>query len=899
MKFIKITLVLALACIVIGLGTIFGFYYYLKPQLPDVATLKNVELQTPMQVYTHDGKLIAQFGEKRRVPLRLDDIPQELVDAIIATEDSRFYEHYGFDPIGITRAAIAVISTGSASQGASTITQQLARNFFLSNEKKIMRKIKEIFIAVHIEQLLTKQEILELYLNKIYLGHRSYGVGAAAQVYFGKNIQDLTLGELAVIAGLPKAPSTMNPIYSIERATARRNVVLGRMLSEHKITQAQYDDARAEDLSGETHGSQPQVRAPYVAEIARAWMVRKFGEEAAYTSGMRIYTTVDSKLQNAANIAAVNNLINYDERHGYRGEEKIAWQPGATALDQDGLISYLRAAPSYGAMRPAVVTKIDGKTAQVFIKQYGYQTIEWDGMNWARRFKTDKTQGPAPKKAADILAVGQQIWVRPTDISRILTPEPEAVASTVAANDEKASDDNATDTESATADIAKPIVWRLSQIPNANTAMVSIEPTSGRVTSLVGGFNFVHNKFNRATQSLRQVGSSIKPFIYSAAIDDGMTLASLVNDAPINQWDESAGTAWRPKNSPPTYLGPTRLRIGLAQSKNVMAVRVLREVGLDKTRDYLTRFGFAKDNTPRSETIALGAGSLTPIQMAQGYSVFANGGYYVEPFYIERVENPYGDIRFQANPTVICKHHCDNHLVTDVTAHAQSHEVKLTELTNEKGEHVAHEEVHTRYAPRVITPQTAFLVRELMYSNVWGGGSWSKGTGWNGTGYRAQALKRRDIGGKTGTTNSSKDAWYSGFGPNVVAVTWVGFDSHNRNLGRTAKNANLGKKQSSGGEAGAKTAQPAWIDFMRVALADTPPQKKQVPRNIIQARIDRNSGLLTHKADETSRFEYFLNGTQPTEYEPDNTGNNLYGDDLFSDGDSSGSDSDENSGSLF
>ncbi|OBT10075.1 penicillin-sensitive transpeptidase [Vibrio sp. UCD-FRSSP16_10] len=883
MKFIKITLVLALACIVLGLGTIFGFYYYLKPQLPDVATLKDVELQTPMQVYTHDGKLIAQFGEKRRVPLKLDDIPQELIDAIIATEDSRFYEHYGFDPIGITRAAVAVISTGSASQGASTITQQLARNFFLSNEKKIMRKIKEIFIAVHIEQLLTKQEILELYLNKIYLGHRSYGVGAAAEVYFGEDIKDLTLGELAVIAGLPKAPSTMNPIYSIERATTRRNVVLGRMLAEHKITQAQFDDARAEDLNGETHGSQPEVRAPYVAEIARAWMVKKFGEEAAYTSGMRIYTTVDSKLQNAANIAAVNNLINYDERHGYRGEEKVAWKPDALPQDQSEFTKYLRSQPSYGAMRPAIVTKIDGKTAQVFIKTYGYQTIEWDGMSWARRFKTDKTQGPSPKKASDILEVGQQVWVRPTDVARILTPQSDVVAE---ANQ-----------EDETAPEVTPIVWRLSQIPSANTAMVSIEPTSGRITSLVGGFNFVHNKFNRATQSLRQVGSSIKPFIYSAAIDDGMTLASLINDAPINQWDESAGTAWRPKNSPPTYLGPTRLRIGLAQSKNVMAVRVLRAVGLDKTRDYLTRFGFAKEHTPRSETIALGAGSLTPVQMAQGYSVFANGGYYVEPFYIERVENPYGEVRFQANPTVICKHHCDNHLVTDVTAHAQNQEVALTELTNEKGESIAHQDAQPRYAPRVVTPQTAFLVRELMYSNIWGGGTWSKGTGWNGTGFRAQTLHRRDIGGKTGTTNSSKDAWYSGFGPNVVAVTWVGFDNHNRNLGRTAKNTNLGKKQASGGEAGAKTAQPAWIDFMRVALADTPAQHKKVPRKIIQARIDRSSGLLTQKADETSRFEYFLQGTAPTEYEPDNTSNGFYGDDIFS---SDTSDDDgEDSGSLF
>lgn len=861
MKFIKITLALALACIVLGLGTIFGFYYYLKPQLPDVATLKDVELQTPMQVYTQDGKLIAQFGEKRRIPLKLEEMPQQLIDAVIATEDSRFYEHYGFDPIGITRAAVAVISSGSASQGASTITQQLARNFFLSNEKKIMRKIKEIFIAVHIEQLLTKREILELYLNKIYLGHRSYGVGAAAQVYFGKDLKDLTLGELAVIAGLPKAPSTMNPIYSIDRATTRRNVVLQRMLSENKITQQQFDDARAEQLDGEAHGAEIEVSAPYVAEMARAWMVKEFGEEKAYTSGMRIYTTVRSDLQTAANIAAITNLINYDERHGYRGEEKVAWQPADEPMNEQELRKYMRSQPSYGVMRPAVVTKLDEKTAEVYIKGHGYQTIEWDGMSWARRFKTDERQGPAPKSARDIMEVGQQVWARPTDLKHAMTPQIKTE-------------------ESEKAEQEQPIVWRLGQIPNANTAFVSIEPNTGEVTSLVGGFNFVHNKFNRATQSLRQVGSSIKPFIYSAAIDDGMTLASLINDAPINQWDESGGTAWRPKNSPPTYAGPTRLRIGLAQSKNVMAVRVLRAVGLDETRDYLTRFGFDKKNTPRSETIALGAGSLTPVQMAQGYSVFANGGYYVEPYYIERVEAPNGEIRFESNPTLICKSNCDTELTTDVTDQAHSAEIELTEISDEDGVPVPEQE--TRYAPRVITAQTAFLVRELLYSNVWGGGNWAKGTGWNGTGFRAQALKRRDIGGKTGTTNSSKDAWYSGFGPETVAVSWVGFDSHDRNLGRTERNSNLGKSQVTGGEAGAKTAQPAWIDFMRVALSDEPVQRKKVPSNIVQARIDRSSGLLTYKADETSRFEYFLRGTAPTEYEPESSGDNLLGGDLFS-----------------
>ncbi len=387
-KFIKRLLVFSLICIILGVTTIFGFYFYVKSDLPDVATLRDVQLQTPMQVFSQDGKLIAQFGEKRRIPLKLEEMPKELIEAVIATEDSRYYEHYGFDPIGITRAAFAVLASGSASQGASTITQQLARNFFLSNEKKVMRKVKEIFIAIHIEQLLSKQEILELYLNKIYLGYRSYGVGAAAQAYFGKEVKDLTLGEIALIAGLPKAPSTMNPIYSVERATNRRNVVLQRMLDEKYITKAEYDAARAEPVLSKFHGAEIELNAPYVAEIARAWMVERYGEEAAYTSGMNVYTTVDSKLQRAANQAAINNLLAYDERHGYRGAEKELWQANQPAWSTAQLSEYLSNEPTYGDMFPAAVLSVEEKSAQVWVKSYGVQTIAWEDMNWARVLST-------------------------------------------------------------------------------------------------------------------------------------------------------------------------------------------------------------------------------------------------------------------------------------------------------------------------------------------------------------------------------------------------------------------------------------------------------------------------------------------------------------------------------
>ncbi|MCC5519984.1 PBP1A family penicillin-binding protein [Vibrio splendidus] len=826
---------------ILGVSTIFGFYYYVKPELPDVATLRDVKLQTPMQVFSQDGKLISQFGEKRRNPVTYDEIPRHLVEALIATEDSRFYEHPGIDPIGITRAALVVAMSGSAKQGASTITQQLARNFFLSNEKKIMRKIKEIFIAIHIEQLLSKEEIMELYVNKIFLGHRSYGFGAAARVYFGKDLPELTLSEIATLAGMPKAPSTMNPIYSIERATHRRNVVLRRMLDEKYITQAEFDEARSETLISKYHGAEIELSAPYVAEVARAWMVERYGE-AAYTSGMKVYTTVDSKLQKAANQAAIKNLLGYDERHGYRGAEKVLWQTAQSAWDQEQIVKHLKSQPTYGDLVPAVVTAVDSKSAQVWVKNQGEGTIEWQGMNWARKFLTDNRQGPAPSQAKEILAVGEQVWVRHEAIT----------------GDEVSEEPTE---ESAEAKLETPVEWRLSQVPNANTAFVAMNPNNGAVLSMVGGFNFVHNKFNRATQSIRQVGSGIKPFIYSAAIDKGLTLASLINDAPINQWDKSQGTAWRPKNSPPTYVGPTRLRIGLAQSKNVMAVRVLREVGLDDTRNYLTRFGFDIDEVPRSETIALGAGSLTPMKVAQGYSVFANGGYYVEPFYISRIETPYGETEFEATPKVVCKDDCQQPMTADPMA-----------------DEFAEQDVDAKvqYAPQVISEQNAFLVREMMYSNIWGGGDWSAGTGWNGTGWRAQPLKRRDIGGKTGTTNDSKDTWYSGYGPGMVATVWVGFDNHNRNLGRTKANSNLGKSQITGAEAGAKTAEPAWVDFMGTALAGVPAQRKEIPENIVRVRIDRETGLLTNKFDSSSMFEYFEKGTEPTEYITERFNDDIY-----------------------
>ena len=834
MKFFKRLLLFVIFCGLVAAGGIVGLYYQLKPELPDVATLAEVELQTPMLVYSQDGLLISQYGEKRRIPVSYHEIPKDLINALIATEDSRFYDHPGIDPIGITRAALVVAMSGSAKQGASTITQQLARNFFLSNEKKIMRKIKEIFIAIHIEQLLTKQEILELYINKVFLGYRSYGFGAAARIYFNKDLNQLTLSEIATLAGMPKAPSTMNPIYSVKRATERRNVVLGRMLDEGYITEAQYQSAKSETIISRYHGIDIELDAPYMAEMARAWAVERYGT-AVYEKGYKVFTTLNADLQHIAEKSTIDNLLAYDERHGYRGAVSKLWDEYSIPWSGEKINQFLKKQPEYGWLKPAVVTFVSEKTAAIQMANNLLAEIPWEGMQWARPFVTDEIQGQAPTSAQDILAEGQQIWVRQQGDQ-----------------------------------------WYLSQVPDANTAMVAMSPENGAIKALVGGFHFTHSKFNRATQSIRQVGSSIKPFIYSAGLESGTTLATLINDAPINQWDASQGVAWRPKNSPPTYDGPTRVRKGLAQSKNVMAVRMLRKVGLDETMDFLTRFGFDRAELPRAESLALGAGSLTPLQMVQGFSVFANGGHYLTPYFISRVEDPYGKVLYMANPQSICKTDCED-IGTDVyrseNFDAQAVIAENAMIGNIHG-----------YAPQMISEQNAFLVREMLEANIWGGGNWRAGSGWNGTGWRAQkVLKRRDIGGKTGTTNDSKDVWYTGYGPDMVATVWLGFDDNSRTLGTTKANAALAKNPITGAESGAKTAQPAWIDFMAGALEGIPVARKELPPQIISVRIDRQTGLLSNRNDNSSMFEYFQEGTEPTELSSANNETNIFesGEELF------------------
>jgi len=839
-KFVKYLFILAVCCILLGAGSIYGLYKYVEPQLPDVATLKDVRLQIPMQVYSADNELIAQFGEKRRIPLTLNQIPPELVKAIIATEDSRFYEHHGVDPVGIFRATSVALFSGHASQGASTITQQLARNFFLSPERKLMRKIKEVFLAIRIEQLLSKDEILELYLNKIYLGYRAYGVGAAAQVYFGKTVDQLTLSEIAVIAGLPKAPSTYNPLYSLDRATARRNVVLSRMLNEGYITQQQYETARNETIDANYHAPEIAFSSPYHAELVRQEMVSRYGEKA-YEDGYKVYTTVKRKDQQAAQQAVRDNVLAYDMRHGYRGPANVLWKVGEAAWDEKKIIETLKGLPGYGPLRAAVVTQANAEEATALLADGSSVSLKMAGVRWARPYRSDTAQGPTPRRVTDVLQAGQQIWVRQVDES-----------------------------------------WWLAQVPDVNSALVSLNPRDGAVLALVGGFDFNQSKFNRATQALRQVGSNIKPFLYTAAMDKGLTLASILNDVPISRWDAGAGSDWRPKNSPAEYAGPIRLRQGLGQSKNVVMVRAMRAMGVDYAAEYLQRFGFPAQNIVHTESLALGSASFTPMQVARGYAVMANGGFLVDPYFITKIENEQGDSIFEARPKVACpecdlpviygetpkSNVLDNSNVEDVAVsqEQQNAAVPMPQLEQVNRALVARSQPQ-EYAPHVISTPLAFLMKSALNSNVFGE------PGWQGTGWRAgRDLQRKDIGGKTGTTNSSKDAWFSGYGPGVVTSVWIGFDDHRRDLGRTTASGAI-KDQISGYEGGAKSAQPAWDAFMKAILEGVPEEPLTPPPGIVSVNIDRSTGQLANGGN--SREEYFIEGTQPTQHAVHEVGTTL------------------------
>ncbi len=785
-KLFKTTLVTLSALFILGVSAIFGVYLYLSPDLPSIETLKEVKLQVPLRVYTADKKLISEFGEMKRSPLTFDEIPQSMIDAILSAEDNRYFEHPGVDYQGILRAVINLAMTGKKSQGGSTITMQVARNFFLSSEKTYLRKINEIFLSFKIESELSKEEILELYLNKIYLGHRSYGVAAAAQVYYGKTMEQLSIAETAMIAGLPKAPSRFNPITNLKRAVTRRNYVLGRMHALNYIDTNTYEDALNTEDNAKLHGLSIEVSAPHVAEMVRSQMVKQYGDEQTYTGGYKVITTVDSRLQVAANNALRRALLDYDARHGYRGTlGHVDFSNLPTIESWNQLFKKI---PKVGYLTPAVVLALEEQAATVLLNSdiNHIVHIPWGGLSWARTYINDNKRGPKLKTAANVLKEGDLIY---------LQPDPKHG-------------------------------WRLSQPPQVEGALISVSAHDGHIIALNGGYDFHRSNFNRVTQAFRQPGSNFKPFIYSAALEKGFTLASMINDAPVVFDDPGLESAWRPENYSGKFFGPTRLRQALIKSRNLVSIRLMRSIGIPYALEYVSRFGFDTNSLPHDLSLALGSGAITPLQLSAGYAVLANGGYSVTPYLIQQIIDGNDEVIFEANPATVCRRDCMipadeiDALILDETNNGSLPPLNI--------------------AKRVVSEENTYLMTSMLRDVIK-----------RGTGRRALQLKRSDLAGKTGTTNDQQDAWFSGYNADVATIAWVGFDQI-RSLGNR--------------ETGGRAALPMWIYYMKEALKGVPEKPFERPAGLITVRIDPENGLLAESNQPGAIFEIFRSEYAPTRY---------------------------------
>ncbi|GAD60741.1 penicillin-binding protein 1A [Aquipseudomonas alcaligenes] len=767
------------SCVAAFCGLVLSFsgaFLYLSPGLPSVESLRSIQLQIPLRVYSSDGKLIAEFGEMRRSPIRFEDIPPDFIRALLAAEDDNFANHYGVDFTSLVRAATQLLASGHIQTGGSTITMQVAKNFFLTNERSFSRKINEILLALQIERELSKNEILELYVNKIYLGNRAYGVEAAAQVYYGKSIRDLSLAQLAMIAGLPKAPSRYNPLVNPQRSMERRDWILGRMYKLGAIDKARYDAALAEPIDARHHVQPIELNAPYIAEMARAEMVGRYGSDA-YTEGFRVITTVPSQLQDAASNALHEGLIAYDQRHGFRGPETRL--PGLT---REAWLAELAKHKSIGGLQPAIVTQVEKSGIMVLLRNGEEQPVAWDSMKWARPFLNTNSLGPRPQKPADVAQIGDLVRVEP-------------------------------DKESGA------LLFR--QIPAAQSALVSLDPQDGAIRALVGGFSFEQSNYNRAAQAKRQPGSSFKPFIYSAALDAGFTASSLVNDAPIVFQEAGMEEAWRPKNDNNTFLGPIRLREALYKSRNLVSIRVLQTIGIDYALDYISAFGFNKQELPRNLSLALGTAGLTPLEIAGGWSVFANGGRKIQPYLIQRIDSRDGKTLFTANPPRTPER---LQLVEE-----QNASLLLEEPNAEVVKPVA--------AEQIIDERTAYIMTSMLQDVIK-----------RGTGRRALALGRGDLAGKTGTTNESKDSWFSGYNADYMTTVWVGFDQP-ESLGRH--------------EYGGTVALPIWMSYMGAALKDKPDHLPPEPAGLLSLRVDPLSGRAASPGSPDAYFELFKSEDSP------------------------------------
>jgi len=789
-KISKILLILTLLGFFVGISAIFAIYTYIKPNLPSIDSLKHVQLQVPLRIYSKDEKLIAEYGDKRRIPLTFDQIPQKMVQAFLAAEDDRFYEHPGVDYQGLIRAAVQLALTGKKKQGGSTITMQVARNFFLSSKKTYLRKINEIFLAIKIDQELSKNDILTLYLNKIYLGNRAYGVGAAAQIYYGKDVNELSLPQIAMIAGLPKAPSSYNPIANPQRALIRRNYVLNRMKELGYINSTDTNAAIDSPVTAVKHSANIELDAPYIAELVRSDIYQRFGEES-YNRGYSVYTTIDSELQQQAIHAVRKVCDDYDQRHGYRGALSVNPDIINDFDKMDALIAET-AKPAF--LKPAIVTSIEDQQINIYLGNGNSDIIPWQGLKWARTYINEDKRGSEPKTAADILQAGALIYVLSQTDTTTDTPE---------------------------------TYLRLAQLPEVNSALVSLNSYDGSIQSLVGGYDYYLTKFNRVTQAQRQPGSGFKAFIYSAALEQGFTAASLINDAPVVFEDSALETAWRPENYSGKFFGPTRLRYALTKSRNLVSIRLVRSIGVQTTLDHAQRFGFDQKELPHNLSIALGSANVTPLQMVRGYSVLSNGGYLIDPYLISRIDDGTGTTVFQAEPKVVC----------DTCEQSEPSAVQESEEAASITAAIAQEQNH---APRVISSENRYIMYSMMQDVI------------NlGTGRRARVLKRKDLAGKTGTTNDQRDAWFNGYNQSIATSIWVGFDD-NRKLGRK--------------EFGGSAALPGWIDYMRVALERYPEDKPPaLPQGMLTIRIDPVTGKLAAIGQKNAIFEVFRPQYAPTE----------------------------------
>ena len=800
MKILRTVVRLSLFGLFGALWLFAGIYLYLSPNLPDVATLRDVKLQTPMRVYTHEGQLIGQFGEQKRSPLPFDAIPEQFVEALLAAEDSSFFRHSGVDIAGLLRAVSELVLTGEKGSGGSTLTMQVARNYFLSLERTFMRKFNEILLAIEIERALEKREIFELYFNRVFLGHRAYGFEAASQVYYGKSIGELDLAQYAMLAGIPKAPSRNNPISGPVAGKERRNWILGRMRDLGYISNAQYSTAVTKPTTATHHGEQLSFTAHYAAEMVRQEMLDRYGV-AAYNDGYQVYTTIDTELQQVARDAVISGLLTYDDRHGYRGpERKLPAAEGEGGTDPLQIwLEVLAQTTVIADLLPAVVTEVGEEQVSIVFADGSRNSILWEnGIKQASPYISESRVAPRPGNPAEVLATGDLIRVT----------------------------------------LNKEDQWSLSQVPAAQAALVSLRPDDGAIISIVGGMGFELSKFNRATQAKRQPGSNFKPFLYSAALESGFTAASIINDAPVVVEDVSLDEGmWRPENDEGKFYGPTRLRWALTKSRNLVSIRLLQQLGVERLLDYISRFGFDTSSFPRDLSLALGTHVMTVMDLASAYAVLANGGYRVEPYLIERIEDMDGEEIYRARPQTVCRE-CEQ-----ATEAEMSEELSMEQiLAADESEKQA-----LPLAPRIMEPRANFVINSILRDVIT-----------KGTGRRALALKRGDIAGKTGTTNGPMDAWFSGYNADVVTSTWVGFDNYTP----------LGRR-----EFGGTAALPIWIEFMRRALRDSPELKRPAPSGIVSVRIDPDTGLLANPGQENAIFEYFPEEDVPGQMNRD-TGEN-------------------------